>query len=167
MMTTPLQSDTDRYFIECCRTKLSKEYVPKIESCLSTLSDDDIWWRAHETNNSIGNLVLHLSGNIRQWVFHHLGGNEFIRNRNKEFSERTHIPRSELIRHLHEAVSDVDSVLEVFPAENLQNLYNIQANSVTGLEAILHITEHFSYHTGQIIFITKLRTGKDLKFYNL
>ncbi len=167
MITTPLQNETDRYFIECCRTKLTKEYLQKIEDCLSELSDDDIWWRAHETNNSIGNLILHLSGNIRQWIFHHLGGNEFVRNRNNEFSERDHIPKADLIRHLQGAVADVDAVLEVFPTTHLRNLYTIQKYSVTGLEAILHITEHFSYHTGQIIFITKLRTGKDLKFYNL
>ena len=167
LITTPLHSETDRYFIECCRTKLSKEYLPKIESCLSALSDDDIWWRAHETNNSIGNLILHLSGNIRQWIFHHLGGNEFVRNRDTEFSERDHIPAADLIQHLREAVSDVDSVLKAFPTTHLLNIYTIQGYSVTGFEAILHITEHFSYHTGQIIFITKLRTGKDLKFYNL
>ncbi|MFA6440195.1 MAG: DUF1572 family protein [Bacteriovoracaceae bacterium] len=64
----------DRYFIDCCRSKLTKEYLPKIESCLQQLSDEDIWWREHETNNSVGNLILHLSGNIRQWVYHHLGG---------------------------------------------------------------------------------------------
>jgi len=167
MNTTPLHSDKDRYFIECCRTLLRKEYLKKIEDCLSILTDDDIWWRAHETNNSIGNLVLHLSGNIRQWIFHHLGGNEFKRDRNKEFSEREHIPKADLLRHLQEAILDVDAVLEVFPTEKLLSLYNIQGYSVTGLEAILHITEHFSYHTGQIIFITKLRTGNDLKFYNL
>ncbi len=167
MITTSLIQNTDRYFIECCRIKLTKEYLQKIEDCLSILSDNDIWWRAHETNNSIGNLILHLSGNIREWIFHHLGGNEFVRNRDKEFDERNHIPKADLIRHLQNSIADVDSVLEVFPTGNLRNLYTIQGYSVTGLEAILHITEHFSYHIGQIVYITKLRTGNDLKFYNL
>lgn len=167
MVTTPLVQNADRYFIECCRTKLTKEYLPKIEDCLNNLSDNDIWWRAHETNNSIGNLMLHLAGNIRQWAYHHLGGKEFERQRDKEFSERTHIPKSELIAHLRSAVTDVDEVLKDFPVEKLLQQYTIQKYSVTGLEAILHITEHFSYHTGQIVYITKLRTGKDLKFYDL
>ncbi|MEW5797696.1 MAG: DinB family protein [Bacteroidota bacterium] len=167
MTTTPIIQNTERYFIECCRTKLAKEYLPKIEDCLKHLSDDDIWWRAYETNNSIGNLMLHLAGNIRQWVYHHLGGKEFERTRDKEFSEREHIPKSELIAHLRSAVKDVDEVLKDFPVEKLLHQYTIQKYTVTGLEAILHITEHFSYHTGQIIYITKLRTGKDLKFYNL
>ncbi len=167
MMTTPVIQNTDRYFIECCRTKLSKEYLQKIEDCLKDLSDDDIWWRAHETNNSIGNLMLHLAGNIRQWVVHHLGGKEFQRERDKEFSERTHIPKQELIAHLRSAVHDTDAVLEKFPLEKLLVSYEIQKYHVTAMEAILHITEHFSYHVGQIVYITKLRTGKDLKFYNL
>lgn len=167
MITTPFHDNTDRYFIECCRTKLTKEYLKKIEDCLRILTDEDIWWRANETNNSIGNLILHLSGNIRQWIFHHLGGNAFVRERDKEFNERHQIPKSELIQQLQDAIHDVDSVLEHFPTQHLQNLYNIQGYSVTGLEAILHITEHFSYHTGQIVYITKLRSGNDLKFYSL
>lgn len=168
MITTAHNTLTaEKYFIECCRTKLTKEYLPKIEECLAHLSDDDIWWRAHETNNSIGNLMLHLAGNIRQWIFHHLGGNEFERQRDKEFSERAQIPKRQLVEHLRSAVIDVDGVLKDFPVEKLLHQYTIQKYTVTGLEAILHITEHFSYHTGQIVYITKLRTGKDLKFYNL
>ena len=167
MMTTPLHGDTNHYFIECCRTKLTKEYLTKIEDSVALLSDEDMWWRAHETNNSIGNLMLHLSGNIRQWVFHHLGENEFVRNRDKEFSERQHIPKNELLAHLRSAVMDVDATLELFPVENLSKYYDIQNYHVTGLEAILHVTEHFSYHVGQIVYIAKLRTGQDLKFYNL
>lgn len=167
METTPYISDTERYFVECCRTKLTKEYLPKIEACLQQLTDDDIWWRGHETNNSIGNLVLHLAGNIRQWIFHHLGGHEFHRERDKEFSERSHIPLQQLLEHLRSAVLDVDAVLAAFPTEKLHQYYDIQKYHVTGLEAILHITEHFSYHVGQIVYITKLRNGNDLKFYNL
>ncbi len=167
MITTPVIQNTDRYFIECCRTKLVKEYLPKIEDCLSNLFDDDIWWRAYETNNSIGNLILHLAGNIRLWVYHHLGEKDFQRDRNKEFSERSHIPKSELLDHLTTSVFDVDEVLKTLPVNTLRRLYNIQGYEVTGMEAVLHITEHFSYHTGQIVYITKLRTGKDLKFYNL
>jgi hypothetical protein len=157
----------DRFFIDCCRTKLIKEYLPKIESCLAPLSDDDIWWRAHETNNSIGNLILHLSGNVRQWVVHHLGGEPFHREREKEFSRRERIPKTELLALLHRTLADADAVLSRFPVENLGKQYEIQIYSVTGMEAILHITEHFSYHVGQIVYITKLRTGTDLRFYHL
>ncbi len=167
METTPVPADERRYLIECCRTKLVKEYLPKIEECLAQLTDDDLWWRAFETNNSIGNLMLHLAGNIRQWVFHHLGDRPYDRQREKEFSERRTVPKQELIDLLRAAVTDVDAVLAEFPADRLLQRYRIQKYDVTAFEAILHITEHFSYHTGQIVYITKLRTGKDLRFYNL
>ena len=169
METTPLQNKNDmlRFFIEGCRKKITKEYLGKIAKCLELLSDDDVWWRAHETNNSVGNIILHLAGNVRQWIYQHLGEKEFQRNRDNEFSERTHIPKSELMNHLRSAVEDVDIVLRDLPVEKLSNRYTIQKYHVTGLEVVLHVTEHFSYHVGQIAYITKLRTGKDLKFYNL
>ncbi|MHB1050666.1 MAG: DinB family protein [Bacteroidota bacterium] len=168
MITTPYVKDNElRYFISCCRTKLTKEYLRKIEDSIANLSDDDIWWRAHETNNSIGNLMLHLAGNIRQWIVRHLGAQEFERDRDKEFAERTHIPKGELLAHLRSAIMEADAVLESFPEKKLLHQYTIQKYTVTGLEAVLHVTEHCSYHTGQIVYITKLRTGKDLKFYNL
>lgn len=156
-----------QYFISCCRTKLTQEYLRKIEDSIAHLSDDDIWWRVHETNNSIGNLMLHLAGNIRQWIVCHLGEKEFVRDRDKEFAERSHIPKAELLAHLRSAIMEADAVLESFPEKKLLHQYSIQKYTVTGLEAVLHVTEHCSYHTGQIVFITKLRTGKDLKFYNL
>jgi len=169
METMQLKTERDllRLFIEDCRKKTAKENLGKIEKCLESLSDDDIWWRAHETNNSIGNILLHLVGNIRQWVYQHLGEKEFQRNRDKEFSERAHILKSELLNHLRSAVEDIDAVLQNLPVKKLSNRYSIQGYDVTGLEVVLHVTEHFSYHVGQIIYITKLRTGKDLKFYNL
>ena len=167
MKTVPHIEDTERFFIECCRSKLTGEYLPKIKKSLDLLSDDDCWWRVHETDNSIGNIILHLTGNMRQWIYHSLGEKEYVRDHDKEFSERTHIPKHELISILENAVNDVDAVLQEFPADRLKHYYDIQVYHVTGMEAILHVTEHFSYHTGQIIYITKLRSGKDLKFYNL
>lgn len=167
METTAYREPVERYFIDCCRTKLVKEYLPKIIQSVGPLTDEDIWWRAHETNNSIGNLMLHLSGNIRQWVVQHLGGNEYLRDRPAEFADRGTFSKQELIGQLSSAVADTDAVLAQFKEKDLRTLYSIQKYQVTGLEAILHITEHFSYHVGQIIYISKLRTGKDLKFYDL
>ncbi|MBW7888913.1 MAG: DUF1572 family protein [Bacteroidetes bacterium] len=165
-MTTQTETN-DQFCINFCREKLTKEYFNKISACMKLLSDDDIWWRAHETNNSVGNLILHLTGNVRQWIVQYLGGNEFQRNRVKEFSERNKISGKELSVMLESALNDAGKVLEKFPLENLKKQYTIQNFTVTGLEAILHVTEHFSYHVGQIVYITKLRTGKDLQFYNL
>jgi uncharacterized damage-inducible protein DinB len=154
-------------YIAYCRQRLVKEYLPRIERCLEILTEDEIWWRAHETDNSIGNLVLHLSGNVRQWIICGLGGEEDHRNRAKEFSERERLPKDHLLKILRQAISDVDKTLETFNVENLLEVRHIQVYDVTCLDALSHVVEHFAQHLGQIIYITKLKKGVDLKFYNL
>ena len=154
-------------YITYCRRRLTKEYLPRIEQCLATLTEDEIWWRAHETDNSIGNLVLHLSGNVRQWIVGGLGGEPDHRNRAQEFSEREHLPKERLLTILRQAINDVDKTLETFDAGKLLEVRHIQKYDVTCLDALSHVVEHFAQHLGQIIYITKLKKGVDLKFYNL
>ena len=73
------------------------DYLPKIERCLEKLSDEQIWWRANEESNSIGNLILHLCGNARQWIVCGVGSAPDARNRDAEFEQRDLIPRDELV----------------------------------------------------------------------
>jgi len=153
--------------IEFCRRKLLHEYLPGIQRCLSELSEDEVWWRAHETDNSIGNLLLHLSGNVRQWIISGVGGARDARERQKEFDERKHLSKAELLQKLENTLREADSVLEKLDLSKLLEIRHIQKYDVTFLEAISHVVEHFSGHVGQIIYITKLRKGVDLKFYNL
>ncbi|MGB7923819.1 MAG: DinB family protein [Pyrinomonadaceae bacterium] len=153
-------------FIAHARTLLSRDYLPKIERCLEKLSDDDVWWRANPESNSIGNLLLHLAGNARQWIVSGLGGNADHRLRQEEFDERSVMPRAELLARLDETLKEVDGVLARLDPSSILERRRIQGHDVTVLWAILHVVEHFSMHTGQIILITKmLRTG-DLKFYD-
>ncbi|MCI0706189.1 MAG: DUF1572 domain-containing protein [Ignavibacteriae bacterium] len=154
-------------FITIARTKLLKEYLPRIERCVNELSEGDVWWRAYETNNSIGNLILHLSGNVRQWIISGVGGATDNRKRAQEFAEREHIPKADLLALLRSTLEEVDHVLAEFDPAKLTEVRHIQKYDVTCLEAIFHVVEHFSGHTGQIIYITKLRKGVDLKFYDL
>ncbi len=154
-------------FIAYARKKLLGEYFPRIERCFQELNDEDIWWRAHETNNSVGNLVLHLCGNVRQWIVAGLGGAPDTRNRPQEFAERTQIPKEKLLNKLHATLVEADGVLERFDRSKILEVRRIQNYDVTCLEAIFHVVEHFSGHLGQIIYITKLRRGIDLKFYDL
>jgi uncharacterized damage-inducible protein DinB len=154
-------------YITYCRRRLTKEYLPRIEQCLDTLTEDEIWWRAHETDNSIGNLVLHLSGNVRQWIVCGLGGEPDHRIRAQEFSERDHLPKDHLLKILRQAIGDADRTLEMFNDEYLTEVRHIQQYDVTCLDALSHVVEHFAQHLGQIIYITKLKKGVDLKFYNL
>lgn len=153
-------------FVTQARTFLAGEYLPKIERCLEALSDEQVWWRAGEESNSIGNLLLHLSGNARQWIVAGLGARADERRRQAEFDERTVIPRSELLARLKETLAEVDSVLSELDPTQLLTRYQIQAGEVSALEAVFHVVEHFSMHTGQIILITKLLTHNDLRFYD-
>ena len=153
-------------FIDQARKFLSDEYLLKLERCLELLSDEQIWWRANEKSNSIGNLSLHLSGNARQWIVCGLGGADDARVRQQEFAERRMIPRAELLQTVRQTLADVDRTLAEFDPERLLNSYAIQGTTVTALEAIFHVTEHFSMHTGQIILLTKLLTETDLGFYD-
>ncbi len=142
-------------------------YLPRIAECLAQLSDDEIWWRPNSASNSVGNIVLHLSGNVRQWIISGLGGVPDTRERDEEFSERGTIPRAKLKTRLTGTVREACRVLDRLPAEALTRKYAIQGFHVTGLAAISRVFEHFSHHAGQIIYITKLKRGKDLRFTHL
>ena len=157
---------TSTAFISQARSFLKDDYLPKIERCLAQLSDEQIWWRPNEQSNSIGNLLLHLCGNARQWILSGVGGEEDFRQRQTEFDERRVISRAELRTRIKSVITKVDETLSKFDDSRLLESFQIQGTSVTGLEAIFHVTEHFSMHTGQIILLTKLLTASDLHFYD-
>ena len=154
-----------RAFIARASAYLLDDYMPKIERCLEKLTDEQIWWRANEQSNSIGNLILHLSGNVRQWIVCGIGSAPANRNRDAEFEQRDVIPRAELIALLRSALTDVDATMQSVDPTTLLELRKIQGNDVDILEAVFHVTEHFSMHTGQIIMLTKMMTSADLRFY--
>ena len=162
-----MDQEIGKAFLLQARLHLNDDFMPKIAKCLDVLSEEDVWWRAHETNNSVGNLLLHLAGNVRQWIISGIGGEPDNRQRSLEFSERNPIPKKIIWSRLREAVTEASQVLESFPAGRLLETRKIQGFDNTALQAIFHVVEHFSLHTGQVIYITKLREGRDLKFYNL
>ena len=162
-----MDHEIGKAFLLQARLHLNDDFMPKIARCLEVLSEEDVWWRAHETNNSVGNLLLHLSGNVRQWIVSGIGGKPDNRQRPLEFSERNPIHKEIVWSKLQDAVAEASQVLESFPAEQLLEKLRIQGFDNTALQAIFHVVEHFSLHTGQIIYITKLREARDLKFYNL
>ena len=155
-----------RAFLARASGYLLGDYLPKIERCLEKLSDDQIWWRANEESNSIGNLILHLCGNARQWIVCGVGSAPDARNRDAEFEQRDVIPRDELVTLLRTTLSDVQTTLQSVDPSTLLEHRKIQGNDVDILEAVFHVTEHFSMHTGQIILLTKLLTATDLHFYD-
>jgi uncharacterized damage-inducible protein DinB len=154
-----------RNFIDKSRNLLTFDYLPKIERCLDQLSDQDVWWRPNEASNSIGNLILHLCGNVTMWIIGGVGNLPFDRNRQAEFDERREVPSPELRRRLQTVVQRADEVLGTMSAESLRGRRQIQGYDVTVLEAIYHVIEHFSMHTGQIILLSKAHLGRDLKLW--
>jgi uncharacterized damage-inducible protein DinB len=154
-------------FLQQARFHLTQDFLPKIRKCLEVVHDDDLWWRADETNNSVGNLILHLCGNVRQWIISGVGEEPDLRQRSREFSERTLIPKADLLTRLDQTLEEADRVLASFDVSQLLAVHRIQGFQKTALQAIFHVVEHFSFHTGQIIYITKLRRAVDLKFYDL
>lgn len=159
-------SEIGQAFITRCRHHFGEDFLPKIERCLELLSDDQIWWRANPQSNSIGNLLLHLSGNVRQWIVSGIGGMIDARDRDAEFAERAIIPRDELLARLKQTLSEADNALANFDSDRLLERMQIQGCDVTALEAILHVVEHFSMHTGQIILMSKVFAEVDLGFYD-
>ena len=153
--------------ISKCTHVMEKVYLPRILSCLEMLSPVQIWWRPNEASNSVGNLALHLAGNVRQWIVSGLGGAEDKRQRDLEFSERGPLPRRIVACRLRKAVAEACRALRKLTPQDLERIYTIQKFQVTGFEAAFHVAEHFSHHAGQIILITKMLTSRDLEFTHL
>lgn len=159
--------NTGAAFLAQSREYLTGHYLPKIRGSLDLLSDEDLWWRPHPAANSVGNLLLHLAGNIRQWVVSGVGGAPDRRDRASEFARREPLSRTELLTLITEAVLEADAVLAATDAASLGERRPVQGRTVTLLEAIYHAVEHFGMHTGQIIYIAKLRSGADAGFYRV
>ena len=154
-------------FLDDARRLLAKEHLPHLIDCLQRLSEKEIWWRPNAASNSAGNLVLHLCGNVRQWIIANLGEYPHQRDRDAEFSELGPIPRTVLAVNLKKTVRQACEVLRLLPEAKLLRNYEIQGYRVTGIEVVAHVVEHFAFHTGQVIFITKFKGGRDLRFTNL
>ncbi|MCC6861326.1 MAG: DUF1572 family protein [Bryobacterales bacterium] len=156
--------DCGSAFLEFSTRKL-RQLQQRIGECLDRLSEEQIWARGHEQENAVGNLVLHLSGNVRQWVTAAIGGKPDIRVRDREFSARGGISTADLKARLDAVVSEAAGVMEGLSPDRLLDTITPQGYQVTVLEGIYHVVEHFSLHTGQIMFATKMLTGQDLGFY--
>ncbi|MBI2302167.1 MAG: DUF664 domain-containing protein [Armatimonadetes bacterium] len=158
--------DLARPFLELSVWRLSEDYLPKLRRCLDELSEEQVWWRPNEQCNSVGNLLLHLAGNLRQWVIAGVGGAPNHRDRPAEFAARGPVPKAELLAGLEAAVSETCAVIRQVKADDLLPPRRIQVyDDQTPLYAIYHVVEHFAGHTGQVLYITKLLGGVDLGFY--
>ena len=133
--------------------------MKKIVNCLDQLRDEDLWWRQHESHNSIQNIMLHLCGNVRQWIVHAVGDEPDLRHRPTEFADRQPLAKVELIKKLTETLNQADDALADLPPDRLLERRRIQGFDTTILAAIFDSVSHFVGHTHQIVYITRLRLG--------
>ncbi|MHC5541072.1 DUF1572 family protein [Singulisphaera rosea] len=161
--TTGESADVASAFIAEARRRLC-ENVERIEHGVNQLDDAQVWWRPHESLNSIANLLLHLNGNLRQWIVSGVGGVPDVRDRPREFSERDDVPKAELLRGLEAVVAEADRVLAGLDASTLLEPRRIQGFDETALAALWQTLGHLSGHTQEIILMTRLQLADRYTF---
>ena len=152
-------------FLEFSRRKLLTQYWPRLRGCVERLTEEQVWWRPNEASNSIGNLILHLDGNVRQWLVGAFGKDEDMRDRPAEFQARGGLSASILIGQLGATMEQASEVLSRLTERDLLMRFDIQGYQVNGLQAVYQVVEHFGMHYGQIVCITKTLRAEDLGFY--
>ena len=163
-MTDP-HSDVSSLFLEFSRHKLLDHYWPRLRTAVESLTDEQIWWRPNDASNSIGNLILHLNGNVRQWLVCSFNRQQDLRDRPAEFAAETELTASQLLERLGATMNESAQVLARLTEADLIAPYEIQGYHVSGLEAVYQVVEHFGLHYGQIAYIAKSLSGRDLGFY--
>jgi uncharacterized damage-inducible protein DinB len=152
-------------FVARSRYHLASEYPAKIERCLAVLPAAALWRRDDSTENSVGNLLLHLSGNVCQWIVSGVGGARDARLRSAEFDAREGDDAATLMARLRGTLDEADAVLAALDAERLLQPVTIQGRDVTVLDAVYNVVVHFSMHTGQIILLAKRFAPGRVQFY--
>lgn len=141
--------------------------LARIAHCVEQLSDEDLWWRPHPKMNAVGNILLHVAGNLRQWIVSGVGGEEDTRERDAEFAQRETIPKAVLMGRLTSTVDEARAAIRnASDAELLRTRY-VQVADVTGLGAIVHSVAHLEGHAQEIIYATRLRLGDRYRFKDL
>jgi len=162
---TTIDSELAAIFLAFSRNKLLSQYWPRLKACVEPMIVEQIWWRPNEASNSIGNIVLHLNGNVTQWLLASFNHDEDKRDRPAEFSAAGGLTAAELLERLGATIAEAGKVLDRLTVDELLAPYEIQGYHVRGLDAVYQVVEHFGLHYGQIAYIAKELSGKDLGFY--
>jgi hypothetical protein len=158
-------SELAAIFLEFSRDKLLNQYWPHLRTCVESMTVEQVWWRPNQASNSIGNLILHLNGNVTQWLVASFNKDEDLRNRPEEFAAQGGLTAAELLNRLGATIAEAEKVLNRLTTEELLAPYETQGYHVRGLDAVYQVIEHFGLHYGQIAYITKTLEGKDLGFH--
>ena len=153
-------------FLEFSRNKLLDQYWPRLQKAVEPLSLEQLWWRPNAASNSIGNLILHLNGNVWQWMVASFNELADKRDRPAEFNATGDLTAADLLARLGETMEEAAKVLARLAEQDLVAIRQIQGYTVSGLAAVYQVVEHFGLHYGQIVYITKALEGRDLGFYS-
>jgi len=153
-------------FLEFSRNKLLNQYWPRLRKAVEPLNEEQIWWRSNPASNSIGNLVLHLNGNVWQWLVASFNRLNDERDRPAEFSATGDLSAADILARLEQTIDEAAKVLARLTSEELLATWKIQGYTVSGLAAVYQVVEHFGLHYGQILYVTKMQEGRDLGFYS-
>lgn len=151
-------SEYARLFLSESQNRFSLAWE-RVEHCLNQLDDEHMWWSPGPKQNPIGTLILHLCGNLRQWVIAGVGSAPDTRTRWKEFEPQPHLTKAALQGMLRDVIGDIQKILESLPEEELLKKRRIQASDVTGLAAIYKAITHMEIHVGQMLFLTRMQVG--------
>ena len=164
LMNDPSNSVISEEFSRLSVDLLDQSTV-KINHCLGQLSDDQIWWRPQPSMNSIGNLLIHLAGNLKQWGVVPFTLADDHRDRESEFQSEVRREVDDLVQELESLVGAAKDQWQYLSASQLSKTINIQGFGVSRLQAISHASSHFVGHTHQIIQLTRLQLDNDYKFH--
>lgn len=159
------EHEVSALFLQFSRNKLLEQYWPRLRAAVSPLTPEQLNWRPNEACNSIANLILHLSGNVRQWLVASFNREQDHRDRPAEFAERRLLSAGPLLDPLAATMEEAAAVLARLTPADLTARYEIQGYHVSGLDAVYQVVEHFGLHYGQIVYIAKSLTAADLGFY--
>jgi uncharacterized damage-inducible protein DinB len=157
--------DIAQLFLERSRYYLREEYRTKLHKAVAAIPAQALWARANDASNSPGNLLLHLAGNVRQWIVAGVGGAPDSRHRAAEFAATTGPDAATLLAALDAVVDEADAVLARLTADALLERRTIQGRDVTVLEVVYHVVEHFALHLGQLVLLAKQHAPGAVHFY--
>ncbi|HJZ69337.1 MAG TPA: DUF1572 family protein [Blastocatellia bacterium] len=150
------QRKLDNVTLEALRGRITRILPAQIKACLDELTEEQLWWRPNEHSNSVGNLVLHLSGSMRHYLSRGVGGIDYKRDRPAEFAERGPMPKEQLLAIVDETINQAAQILDSFDTLRFLDPSDEPNYVPTIFDVIFNIAIHLATHTGQIVYITKM-----------
>ncbi len=145
--------------LHALRTRITGAFPEQIRAAVAPLSDEQLWWRPNESSNSIGNVLLHLSGSLNHYLNRNLGALDFHRDRAAEFAERRAIPKAELLAAFEKMVASAEKTFDGLTPDRLADASPEPSMHSLLVEDLVNVAAHLAFHAGQIVWIAKMFDG--------